>query len=497
MQSDGNCSDALTVGQRRAGSLGGSIVSDYPDTIHGLLAAYRRQDVSPLEVVDQELDQAERVDAKLNALVRINRDGARAAAQQSTNRWRRGTETGPLDGIPITIKDIVAVAGFPTGEGSRVTSEMTALVDAPVVSRLKEAGAIILGKTTTPEFGWKGMTDSPAHGITRNPWNLDHSPGGSSGGAAAALAAGIGAAAHGTDGGGSIRIPASYCGLIGLKPTFGRVPQAPVESPYATLVSNGPLSRTVEDAALLLNVMSKPDLRDWHALPFDPRDWRVGINDGIRGMRLAFTDSLGGAKTDPEVSQLCRGALHRLTVEGIDIVELDELIDPLKPQFEDYWKAGFAHRLRTVPPERQDDLDPSFRKLAEEGLDVGVAAIDAGYAGRARLVSKMRRIHLDYEVLVTPTMPTAAPRADVTYHSSEFDRWTHGVPFTLPFNLTGQPAISIPVGLTRDGLPVGLQLVANHYREDLLLRAARSILDMLGWRWPDPNLARKNAVLQA
>lgn len=483
--------------QRVHAAAPGSDVTDLPDTIHGLLTAYRRGTASPVEVVDHHLDAIGRIDPKINAFVAVDRDAARAAAQQSAGRWQRGDRTGELDGVPVTIKDIVAVAGFPTREGSRVTSELKALVDAPVVARLREAGALILGKTTTPEFGWKGMTDSPAYGVTRNPWNLDCTSGGSSGGAAASLASGIGVAAHGNDGGGSIRIPASYCGLIGLKPTFGRVPQAPVESPYSSLVANGPLARTVADAALLLNIMSRPDIRDWHGLPHDPRDWRVGLNDSLRGLRIAYTERLGGASVDSDVSRVCRGVVARLAVEGIDVTELDEIIDPLRPQFEPYWKAGFAHRLRTIPPERRSDLDPEFRKLAEEGLDVRVEAIDAAYAARARLVATMRRLHLDYDILLMPTVPTPPPLAATTYHSSSFDRWEHAVPFTLPFNLTGQPAASIPAGPSSAGLPIGLQLVATHYREDLVLRASRAILDLLGWSWPDPGLARRIAVLDS
>ena len=472
-------------------------MTEIPDTIKGLLHAYRRGELSPVEVVDDHLTQLSRIDPKINAFVTVDRESVRIAAQQSADRWQRGDRTGALDGVPMTVKDIVALAGHPTREGSRTTSELKALVDAPVVARLREAGALLLGKTTTPEFGWKGMTDSPAHGVTRNPWNVDHTPGGSSGGATAALAAGIGVAAHGTDGGGSIRIPASYCGLVGLKPTFGRVPQAPVESPYSSLVANGPITRTVEDAALLLNVMSRPDIRDWHAVPYDPRDWTVGLHDSLRDLRIAYCDRLGGAAVDTEVARICRAAVERISIEGTDVVELDEVIEPLRPQFEKFWKAGFAHRLRTIAPERRNDLDPDYRKLAEEGLDVGVEAIDAAHAARARLVARMRRVHLDYDILLTPTMPTAPPPVDVTYHSSAFDRWDHAVPFTLPFNLTGQPAASIPVGTTGSGLPVGLQIVATHYREDLILRSARTILDMLGWRWPDPNLARRIAVLQA
>lgn len=471
-------------------------MSVIPDTVSDLIAAYRRQEISPTEVVDDHFSRIDRIGGRLNAFAALDRERARTSAFQSQDRIQRG-QFRALEGVPITVKDVVAMAGLPTGEGSATSSQLNALVDAPVVARLKEAGAVILGKTTTPEFGWKGMTDSPLHGVTRNPWNPDHTPGGSSGGAAAALAAGIGVAAHGNDGGGSIRIPASYCGLYGLKPTFGRVPQAPITSHYVTLVANGPLTRSVEDAALLLNVMSRPDVRDWHALPHDSRDWRIGINDGLKGMRFAYTESLGGASVSPEVSRLCRAAVARLTTAGYPVVELEEVIQPLRPQFERYWKAGFASRLRTVDPESRPALDPGFRALAEEGLDTGVEAIDKAYAARAKLVTIFHRLHLDYDILLTPTMPSTAPAADTTYHSAAFDRWDDAVPFTLPFNLTGQPAASLPVGVAENGLPVGLQVVATHFREDLVLRASRSILDLLEWRWPDHLLSRRVAMLYA
>ncbi|MDG2113733.1 MAG: amidase family protein, partial [Actinomycetota bacterium] len=267
-----------------------------PDTAHGLADAYRRGEISPTEVVEEHLARIEALDPHLNAFVLVDAEGALASAAASTQRWSDGSPWGELDGVPTTIKDIIAVEGFPMREGSLVTSDAPCDHDHPVVARVKEAGMPILGKTTTSEFGWKGITDTNAHGITRNPWNLDHSPGGSSGGAGSSLAAGIGAIAHGNDGGGSIRIPASYCGLVGLKPTFGRVPQHPVDSPFISLVSNGPLARTVADAALFLNEVSRPDPRDWHAAPHDGRDWRIGIDDGVRGLRIGFTSELGGAE---------------------------------------------------------------------------------------------------------------------------------------------------------------------------------------------------------
>jgi aspartyl-tRNA(Asn)/glutamyl-tRNA(Gln) amidotransferase subunit A len=456
-------------------------------TVHQLLRAYRRRELSPAEVLEAHLARIEATEPTINAFTRrVPSHLLRIQATESANRWFHGEPAGELDGIPVTVKDIVAMAGLPTSEGSAVASDEPTEVDHPSVARLREADAIILGKTTTSEFGWKGMTDTPRFGITRNPWHPDHTPGGSSGGAGASLAAGVGAVAHGNDGGGSIRIPASYCGLVGLKPTFGRVPQAPVDSPFSSLSANGPLARSVEDAALLLTIFSRPDLRDWHAVPHDPRDWRVGINDGLTGLRLAWTETLGGASVDPAVSTACRAAIDRLADAGAEIVEVDGIFEPLRPQLEGYWKAGFASRLNSIPSDRWSELDPGFRTLAQEGMSFDVHQMVAANAARARLVETMRRFHLDHDVLLTPTMPTLPPPVDTVYHSPGFDRWDQAVPFTVPFNYTGQPAMSIPAGsvATEGGtLPVGLQLVATHFREDLLLRAARAALDILDWRW--------------
>lgn len=461
-----------------------------PATVHHLVAAYRRGDVSPVEVIQEHLDRIGRHNPELNAFVVVDDDGAMAAAHQSEERLavaaRGGQPAGDLEGVPITVKDIVAVRGFATSEGSTATSDAPATEDSPPVARLREAGAIILGKTTTSEFGWKGMTDTPRFGITRNPWDLDHTPGGSSGGAGASLTAGIGVAAHGTDGGGSIRIPASYCGLVGLKPTFGRVPQAPVGSPFVSLVANGPLTRTVEDAALLLNVMSRPDLRDWNAVPHDPRDWRVGIHDGLTGLTVAYSENFGGAAIEPDVAAACRSVVDQLSDAGVHVVDVGPVIEPLRPKLEGYWKAGFASRLNSIPSDRWDELDPGFRTLAQEGMAFDVHGMAAAHAARAELVETMRRFHLDHDILLTPTMPTPAPPVDVTYHSSAFDRWDHAVPFTVPFNYTGQPAASIPAGFaTNPRLPIGLQVVATLFREDLVLRASRAILDIIGWTWAE------------
>src|SRR5215472_7162824 len=253
-----------------------------------LLDRYRERALSPVEVTRFLLDRLDVLQPKINAFCIVDRDGALATARESERRWQRGEPAGRLDGVPVTIKDLMLMSGFPTLRGSRlVDPDQEWSEDAPAVARLREAGAVILGKTTTPEFGWKALGDSPLTGVTRNPWDLSRTPGGSSAGAAAACAAGIGALHLGSDGAGSIRIPSAFTGIFGLKATFGRVPAYP-PSPMGLLSHVGPIARSVGDAALMLNTLGRPDPRDPYALPFNDRDWRHGLEDGVRDWRIAF-----------------------------------------------------------------------------------------------------------------------------------------------------------------------------------------------------------------
>lgn len=322
-------------------------------TAADLATVYRRGTLDPRQVTDAHLARIDALQPALNAFVLVDAEGARAAAADAAARWAAGAPRSPLDGVPVTVKDIVAMAGFPVRSGSTVTPTDVCTADAPSVARLREAGAVILGKTTTPEFGWKGMTDSSLTGVTRSPWNPAHTPGGSSGGAAAALAAGIGAVAHANDGGGSVRIPASYCGLVGVKPTFGRVPHHPLDSPFSLTIATGPIARTVLDAATFLNEIARPDTRDPWAAPYDGRDWRSGVDDGVRGLRIAATTTFGGAAVvDAEIESAWRATLDALADRGAEVVEVGAVIAPLRPRFEAHWKAGFAHLLRSIPKER-------------------------------------------------------------------------------------------------------------------------------------------------
>src|SRR5215212_9864603 len=273
-----------------------------------LLEGYRKRTLSPVEVTAAILQRIEKVNPKINALNLVS-EHALDDAKASEARWHAGQPQGLLDGVPVSIKDIILTRGWPTLRGSKSVDRKGPWDDdAPVTARLREHGAVLLGKTTTPEFGWKGVTDSPLTGITRNPWNTAKTPGGSSGGAAAAVASGMGPLAVGTDGGGSIRIPCSFTGLFGIKPSFGRVPAWPL-SPFGTVAHVGPMTRTVADAALMLNVIAQPDARDWHALPYDARDWRMGLDAGVAGLRIAYSPNLGYAKVDPEVAALVKKAV--------------------------------------------------------------------------------------------------------------------------------------------------------------------------------------------
>ena len=463
-----------------------------------LLALYRRKALSPVEVATAQLARIARLQPALNAFQLVDPETTLAMARASEDRWASGTPCGPLDGLPVTIKDLVLTKGWPTLRGSRTVAPDQAWdEDSPCVARLREAGAVFLGKTTTPEFGWKAITSAPLFGVTRSPWDLTRTPGGSSGGAGATLAAGIGTLAHGGDAGGSIRIPASYCGLFGLKPSFGRVPHAPQDTPFATIVSQGPLARSVADAALALNVLARPDPRDPFALPYDARDWRAGLDDGVAGLRIGLALGTPEAEVDAEVAAVVEAAAGRFADLGATLVARADAIPPLKADFEDYWLASFAHVLRALPDEKRALMDPDLRAVAERGLAVDLPGYARGVARRAWLTTHMNLLFTEIDLLVTPTTPTTAPAAETRYNAPGWERWHRFVPFTLPFNLTGLPAASLCCGLTAESLPVGLQIVAPRFAEARLLRAARALEAALDLPRVPPVLAQSLTHLEA
>ncbi|MFO1085007.1 MAG: amidase [Reyranellaceae bacterium] len=445
---------------------------------------YARGEASPVDVLDTFLARAAALQPHLNALVLIDEAAARVAAKESEARWRNKAPLSVFDGVPTTIKDTTPVRGWPTRVGSHATDETPAAESAPVVERLQAAGMIVFGKSTTPEFGWKALTDSPLQGTTRNPWNLGHTPGGSSGGASALTAAGINPFNHGNDGGGSIRIPAAHTGLVGLKPSFGRVPQYPADSPFADVVSQGVLSRSVHDTALALNLLAGPDSRDWRSLPADPRDYSVGLEDGVRGLKLGLSLDFGHIEADAEIRTLVAAAARWFEQLGAVVEDVGPLIEPLRPSFEALWIGSFATRLRQIPTQLHAKLDPGFRAAAEKGLAITLADYAKAYEAKSKLARDMALWHQRYDLLLTPVTPTAAPPVETLYNAEAFPRWTKGAPYTLPFNLTGQPAASMPAGVTSTGLPVGLQIVGPARADALVLRAMRAYESASGWTWP-------------
>ena len=444
-------------------------------TAQKLLEGYRAGSFSPVEAVDAALARIDRLNPELNAFILVDHAGARAAAEASARRWAAGEPQGPLDGVPVTIKDIILTEGWPTLRGSRTTDPAGPWnEDAPSTARLKEAGAIILGKTTTPEFGWKGVTDSPLTGITRNPWNKERTPGGSSGGAAVAAAAGMGALHIGTDGGGSIRIPSSFCGIVGHKPSFGRVPAYPL-SPYGTIAHVGPMTRSVYDAALMLSVISARDSRDCYVLPDSQQDFTQGLDDGISGLRVAFSPTLGGNRVDPEVADLVAKAARRFEELGATVEEADPGLERCAEVFATLWFAGAGKVMAGIPEERHELLDPGFREIALLGQQTSLHGYLDAAKQREAITVAMCEFHETYDLLLTPALSLAAFAAGHNApHDENGEQWVDWTPFSFPFNMTQQPASSMPCGFSSEGLPVGLQIVGPRYRDDLVLRASRA-----------------------
>ena len=331
-----------------------------------LLHLYRTRQASPVEATSAVFARIDRLDGELNAFCFLSPELAAQAASASRDRWTRGQPCGPLDGVPVSIKDLILTRDMPTLRGSHTVDANQAWeVDAPASARLREAGAVIFGKTCTPEFGCKGETNSPRSGITRNPWNPAKTCGGSSGGTAAAVAAGMGPLSVGTDGAGSVRIPAAFCGNFGLKPSFGRVPAYPL-SPMGTVAHLGPHSMSVADAALMMNVLKQPDARDWTSLPYEASDYTEGLDDGIRGLKIAYSPTLGYAKVHPEVAAAVQAAVRQLAELGAQVEQID-------PGFEDpleittgLWFAGMWMLWNGLTPAQQYVTDPDFR--AQAGL---------------------------------------------------------------------------------------------------------------------------------
>lgn len=456
-----------------------------------LAARIRTKEVSPVEVVEAFLARIERVNPAVNAYCTVTAEVARRAAKAAEAAVVRGAPLGPLHGVPVSIKDLIITRGVRTTWGSRIYEQHIPEEDAPAVERLLRAGAILLGKTNTPELGWRGSTDNLIFGPTRNPWDLERTAGGSSGGAAAAVAAGLGPLALGTDGGGSIRIPASFCGVYGLKPSFGRVPVYPASAAEA-LSHTGPITRTVRDAALMLEILAGPDERDRNSLPAEGTGYLRLLESGIRGLRVAWSPTLGYAPVDPEVRALAEAAARRFADLGCEVEEAD----PGFPDPHAAWVAlfygGLGARVAGYLPEWRDRIDPGLLKIVDQFRDLSAYQFVQALFERAALWDTVRRFFARYDLLLTPTIAVPPFELGIVGPSEVAGKpvgplgWT---PFTYPFNLTGQPAASVPCGFTASGLPVGLQIVGRRYAETTVLRASAAFEAACPWADRRPPLA--------
>ncbi|MBN6034411.1 amidase [Amycolatopsis sp. 195334CR] len=451
-------------------------------TASELVAAYGSGELSPVEATQASLDAIAERDGELNAYCLVDADSALEQAKLAEQRWREGHPIGWLDGVPTSIKDMFLSQGWPTQRGSRCIDPAGPWeVDSPVTARLREHGLVLLGKTTTPELGWKAVTDNTLNGITRNPWNPALTAGGSSGGSAAAVAAGMGELSVGTDGGGSVRIPASFCGIVGFKPTHGRIPLFPA-SPFGPLGHAGPMARSVDDVALLLDVLALPDHRDPSALAPPASSYREAVRRDVRGVNAAYSANLGYVDVDPEIARITLSVVAALNEAGLRVEETDPgFADPLDA-FDVLWSTGAAKWLDTFPAGSEELIDQGLRRVWEHGHTFSASDYLEASAVRAALGIHMGEFHLRHDVLITPMMPISPFEAghDVP-PGSAYRTWPEWTRFTYPFNLTQQPAISVPIGFTAAGLPVGLQIVGPRHSDDLVLAVAKLVEEVKPW----------------
>ena len=445
-----------------------------------------KKEVSIPELVDLFYRRIEEHNPKLNAYLALCPDQAMAEARSAQEATDRGDSVGPLHGIPISVKDLEMTSGIPTTVGSAVFRDRTPDINSVVVERVKAAGAIVLGKTNTPEFGLSGTTENKLGDACRNPWNTDRTPGGSSGGAAAALASGLCTLATGSDGGGSIRIPASFSGVFGIKPSQGRVPRyGGYGLPAANHFSqSGPMSRTVADTALLLQVLAGPDARDVTSMRSAPPDFSAGLGAGVSRLRIAWSADLGYAGVDPEVVSVTQGAVQVFAELGATVDEPGLTIEDPFQAFWDVFSTASYTSYGHLMEERWDDFTEYGQNTFRHGATITGPDLSRALLRVDQLRRQMETFFDDYDLLVTPTM--AVPAFPINQRPSviagkEVDPFWGFLPFTFPINMTGQTASSVPCGFSADGMPIGLHIIGPHGSEAKVLQASAAFEQARPW----------------
>jgi aspartyl-tRNA(Asn)/glutamyl-tRNA(Gln) amidotransferase subunit A len=456
-----------------------------------LVRLIRARKLSPVELTRAVLERIERLNPTLNAFCTVTADSALAAARRAEQAVMSGEPLGPIHGLPFSVKDLALTKGVPTKFGSHIFASRVGEVDAPYVRRLHEAGGIMVGKTTSPEFGWKALGDSPLTGITRNPWNTNVTTGGSSAGAGAAAAAGLGPLHQGSDGAGSIRIPSAFCGIVGVKANYGRVPLWPVSNnDYATHA--GPMTRAVADAALMLGVMAGPDSMDATALDATPPDYLGLLDRGVKGLMIAYSPDLGGLRVDPDVASVVAAAARAFESLGARVEEV-------KPGFADshdmirlLWGAHYIGNYGQFLDEWRDRMDPGLVACMDEATRWSAQDYVAMRGRKIGYWDSVRPLFERHDLLLTPTTSVAAFEVGrlnpVGWPQHAWD-WFPWASFSYPFNFTGQPAATVPAGFTPGGLPVGLQIVGRRLAEVTVLQAAAAFERVRPWADHRPEVA--------
>ncbi|MGM0824346.1 MAG: amidase [Pseudomonadota bacterium] len=445
---------------------------------------FETRQASPLEATRAALARIDQFNEAVNAYVHVDAEGAEQAAKASARRWGQGKPLSPIDGIPVSMKDLTEVAGMPCRSGSLTSAKGLCDTDAPPARMLREAGAIFLGKTNTPEFGWKAVTDNRVFGATNNPWDTRLTPGGSSGGAAAAAALNMGVLHQGGDSGGSIRIPAAFTGVFGFKPTFGWTPQwPPAKEP--TLSHLGPLTRSVRDAVSMLNVMGRYDYRDPYATRGQPDCWGVDLDKGLEGLRIGYSADLGYADVDPQIASRVKEAAQKMEALGAEVVEVDPGFSSPLDTFRKIWFTASLDQWRQMNQSQREQLDPGMVANAREAEAWSALDLFRALSDRALLTRKLEYFNQHYHLIMTPAVAVLPFEINQEVPpGSNMRDWEEWAPFSYPFNLSQQPAASVPCGFTDNGLPVGFQLAGGKFDDVRVLRACHAFMEAHPPRFP-------------